>query len=112
MAGCRLGKTVAGNDPEVSCVVLKEDEHEGGEGHHPEEPIAVNGAGSHVGRPVTGIDEADRDEDARPDVLHHIRHEGQGSVAVPRPVGALRHGTTRPTGRSGPRCGTYPRRAD
>jgi len=46
--------------------VLHDDRDDRREGHDPEEPAAELGAGGHVGDPVARVDEADRDEEARP----------------------------------------------
>ena len=86
VGGGGLGEAESGGDPQVRGVVLEQDQHEGGEGDHPEQRVAVGRAGGDVGGPVAGIDEADGHEEAGadvfedvPDAANHAGTPGRGS---------------------------------
>ena len=59
-----LREAGSGDDAQVGGVVLQDDEHDGGEGDHPEQGVAKLRAGRHVGRPVARVYEADGDQQA------------------------------------------------
>ena len=60
--GRRLGQAQARRDAEMRHVVLKHDEHDRRERHHPQKNIAVGSSGGKIGRPVSRIDESDGDQ--------------------------------------------------
>jgi hypothetical protein len=55
--------------------VLQEDQHEGGQRHHPEQAVAELRAAGDVGRPVARVDEADGDYETRPKVAQQLARE-------------------------------------
>ena len=67
-----LCKAGAGDNAQVRGVVLQDDEHDGGEGDHPEQGVAKLRAGRHVGRPVARVYEADGDQQAGADVAKDL----------------------------------------
>ncbi len=67
-----LGQTQPGDDPQMGDIVLEHDQHQGGEGDHPQQRVAVTGPGGDVGGPVTRIDETDRDQQTRPNVAENL----------------------------------------
>ena len=69
----RLGETEPCGDAEVRHVVLQDDEHHGGERHHPEQGIPVVGARGEVRRPVAGVDESHGDQQSRSDVFQYLQ---------------------------------------
>ena len=54
-------------------VVLQGNQHDGGEGHDPQQRIAVFRSRCEVARPVARIDETDGHEQPRADVLENIQ---------------------------------------
>ena len=73
MARGGFGEALAGDDAEVSHVVLEHDEHEGRKGYNPEKAVAEGGASGKVGGPVAGVDEADGHEEAGTNIAENVK---------------------------------------
>ena len=71
--GAGFRKAKAGDNPQVGGIMLQEDEHEGGKGHHPKKGVPVGGPRRHVRRPVARVDEPHRDQKTRPDVFEDLQ---------------------------------------
>ena len=82
----RFGQAFPRDDAQVRRVVLKDDEHDRGERHHPEELVAVFRTGGDIRRPVAGIDETHRDDESRPERTENVQIGGELRLLFVPPV--------------------------
>lgn len=70
--------------PRCAALCCQNDEHDCRQGHNPQEAIAKLGAGSHIRRPVSGINKAYRYEQAGANRSQYVEPSGVSGVARPK----------------------------
>ena len=70
-----VGEAVARHYPQTRRHALEEDQHERPQGDDPQQRVAELAAAGHVGGPVARVDEADGDDEPRPQVAQEVAVE-------------------------------------
>ena len=92
------------DDAQLGRHVLQEDQHERAERDDPQQLVAELRAAGDVGSPVAGVDEADGDHEARPEVAQQLAREQVTGEAARPPRGRARDGLVEAHGRVSVGC--------
>ncbi len=103
-----VGQAVTGHDAQPGRHALEQDEHQRGQGYHPEQRIAELASPGDVGGPVAGIDEPHRDDEARPQVAEKVAADEDAQLGQPGWTRRWRR-TRRSSGRDQSRLHFLPR---
>ena len=68
----RLREALSRDNAEMRRIVLQKNQHDRGQGDHPQKLVAVTRSGGNVGCPVSRVDKTDRDKKSRAEIAEKI----------------------------------------